>query len=255
MSDNESPIVPKFLNNRWDNEYFQYFRIEEGDVVLDLGATRGDFASMCLEFEDTKCVSVEASNFNSIPLKETLDQWNRALGKERFFAVGRAITGDDTGSFIKIDTDIVGGNRWATENCIAVDERIASSDESLRQDRGYVETISFMDLIKQHNLDHVNFMKMDVEGSEYSIFENEECFDFILNKVDKIAIEFHLQYLREVLGMSRDEAVDVNNEIIDRFVEAGHEISVRPRTKYSYINSDRPTLYTDCMNFWSIRKR
>ena len=112
-----------------------------------------------------------------------------------------------------------------------------------------------MDLIKQHNLDHVNFMKMDVEGSEYSIFDNEESFDFILNKIDKIAIEFHLQYLREVMGLSRERAVEINNNIIDRFIEAGHEVYILPRTKYSNIDSDRPTLYTDCMNFWSIRKK
>ena len=209
---------------------------------------------MCLEFKNTKCVSVEASNYNSVPLEAALTSWNETLGKQRFFPVRRAVTGDDTGNFIKIDTDIAGGTRWFNEKCIAVDTRTPVEDKPTENHRGYVETISFMDLVNEYNLEHINFFKMDIEGSEYSIFENEEAFDFILNKVDKIAIEFHLQYLREIMGMTRQQAVDVNNRIIDRFLASGHEVHIRPRTKSSNIDSDRPTLKTDCMNFWSIRK-
>ena len=248
------PIIPKKLNYGWENGYFKYFTINDGDVVLDLGATKGEFSAMCLEIPNTKCVAVEASNFNSVPMAAALEQWNSCLGEQRFFPVRRAITGNDSGNFLKIDTNILDGRRWASEDCIALDQTDIKSDSDLRGKDGYVETISFMDLIRQYDLNHINFLKMDVEGSEYSIFEDEESFNFILNNVDKMAIEFHVHYIREVMGLSRDEAAEYNNEIIERFVDAGHDIHVAPRTKYSSIDSDRATLYTDCMDFWAVRK-
>lgn len=238
-----------------ENAYFRFSKIEEGDVVLDLGATRGDFAAICLNIPRTKCVSVEASNFNSDILKRRTALWNETLGEQRFIAVPRAITGTDTGSFVEIDIDITSTHRWKTLRCIAIDEKTSSNDESRRGDENFVETISFMDLVKQHNLDHIDFMKMDIEGSEYSIFNDEESFDFILNKIDKITIEFHLQYLREIQGYSREEAVEINNKIIDRFVKAGHELHIMPRTAFGPLrDKSRPTLDTDCMDLWAIRK-
>lgn len=243
------------LYRGWKNPYFRFFKIEAGDVVLDLGASRGDFAAMCLNVPKTKCISVEASNFNSIILKKRTDLWNETLKEQRFVTAPRAITGADTGSFVEIDTNITDGRRWKTLTCIAIDERTSSSDEARRSDSNFVETISFMDLIRQHNLNHIDFMKMDVEGSEYSIFNDEESFDFILNNIDKIVIEFHLQYLREVQGYSEEEAVETSNKIIDRFIEAGHELHVLPRTRFVKMTREpRPTLNTDCMDLWAIRK-
>ena len=246
-------IVPKRLKRGWNNEYFKYFKIDENDVVLDLGATKGDMTSLCLEVPGTICYAVEASNFNSRILKESLESWNEVLGEKRFFPICRAITGDNTGKLVKIDTNIAGGTRWKTLNCIAIDERSSiSKKEAISKDE-YVETISFMDLIKENGISRIDFMKMDIEGSEYSIFRNKESFEFILNKVKKITIEFHLQYLREVLGCTPEKAAFRTNKIIDKFKKHGFKVYTNPRTKYDKIDSLEATSQTDCMDLWAWR--
>lgn len=44
-------------------------------------------------------------------------------------------------------------------------------------------------LIKQNKLDKISLLKMDIEGTEFEIFENVE--DKILNIVENIAVEYH----------------------------------------------------------------
>lgn len=53
--------------------------------------------------------------------------------------------------------------------------------------------ITFKKIIEDYSIDHINYMKIDCEGGEYSIFK-EENMDFLLNNVDFIAMEIHLNY-------------------------------------------------------------
>jgi len=62
-----------------------------------------------------------------------------------------------------------------------------------------VETLSVIDIINKFKLDHVDFVKMDIEGSEV-IALNETIIAELSNKVSKILIEFH-----EVNGIGYSE--------------------------------------------------
>jgi hypothetical protein len=53
--------------------------------------------------------------------------------------------------------------------------------------------ITFKKMIEDYSIEHINYMKIDCEGGEYSIFK-EENMDFLLNNVDFIAMEVHLNY-------------------------------------------------------------
>ena len=61
-------------------------------------------------------------------------------------------------------------------------------------------------MIERYSIDHVNYMKVDCEGGEYSIFKDENM-EFLKNKVDFIAMEMHLNYsgCREKFKEFRDE--------------------------------------------------
>ena len=65
--------------------------------------------------------------------------------------------------------------------------------------------ITFKKIIEDYSIDHINYMKIDCEGGEYSIFK-EENMDFLLNNVDFIAMEVHLNYegCREKFKTLRD---------------------------------------------------
>ena len=53
-----------------------------------------------------------------------------------------------------------------------------------------VECISFTDLFKENKIEHVDFMKLDVEGSEYEVLAGTD-FKAVADKIDKIVIERH----------------------------------------------------------------
>lgn len=54
-----------------------------------------------------------------------------------------------------------------------------------------VKSVKLEDLAKQHNVDHVDLLKMDIEGSEYVVIESS--LDFIFHHVDRLIVEVHGQ--------------------------------------------------------------
>jgi FkbM family methyltransferase len=71
-----------------------------------------------------------------------------------------------------------------------------------------VQCININDLIKEHDLNHIDILKMDVEGAEYEIFSVIE--DEILKSIDYITMELHyetpelLDSLLSILGKYHD---------------------------------------------------
>lgn len=53
-----------------------------------------------------------------------------------------------------------------------------------------VKTISLQDIVKEFNINKIDFLKVDIEGYEYELFENIDD-EFILNKIGNIFLEFH----------------------------------------------------------------
>jgi FkbM family methyltransferase len=82
-------------------------------------------------------------------------------------------------------------------------------------DHFMVDCITIPDLIEKYNLDHVDFIKLDVEGSE-TIALNKDVIEYMSNKVSKILIEFH-----EVNGIGYTEQRSIFEKI---FIEYGYEI-------------------------------
>jgi hypothetical protein len=68
--------------------------------------------------------------------------------------------------------------------------------------------ITFKDLIQEYSINHIDFMKVDCEGGEYDIFMKENM-NFLLNNIDFIAIEIHLNYegCRDKFKKFRDECL------------------------------------------------
>jgi len=82
-------------------------------------------------------------------------------------------------------------------------------------DHFIVDCITIPDLIEKYNLDHVDFIKLDIEGSE-TIALNTDVIEYMSNKVSKILIEFH-----EVAGIGYSEQRSIFEKI---FIEYGYKI-------------------------------
>ena len=146
------------------NVYEKYFEVEEGDIVVDIGASVGDFLWSIKDKKPKHCWAVE-------PLKT----YYKVL-LSNFY--GRPV------SFINA----------AITNQKKIEIRWDNFVESPKP-------LMFSELIEDYSIEHIDFMKIDCEGGEYDIFQQENL-EF-LKTVKKIVIEFHLDTLETKVNFRR----------------------------------------------------
>ena len=166
-SQDKSVIKEIFIYNCYNPN--NKFKIRNYDVIFDIGAQKGVFsifASKCAN--KGKVYSFEPTRENFKFLKK-----NVKLNKiENIILINKAVS-DKSGEkeiFISADS---GGHSffWKTPN------------------RVIVQTICLNDFIKQNNISHVDFLKMDCEGAEYEILFS--CSNETFKKIKKISMECH----------------------------------------------------------------
>ena len=137
-----------------DNTYERFFEVEEGDVVVDLGASLGPFTYKILPKNPKQCYVVE-------PLSYQIDVLHRNVGRENVKIIQGAITDKKK---IEISWDHI------TES---------------------VPTFTFKEFLDENNITHIDFLKCDCEGGEYDVFQQSNI-EF-LKTIPKIVTEFHMR--------------------------------------------------------------
>ena len=140
-----------------DKMYEKVFKVKEGDVVFDIGASTGAFAYSILGANPKHVFCFEPSYKEFMTLVLNTRQASVTC-------VNKAISG------------IVGEFK---------SEYIFDND----QDKIYSTT--FMQVIKDYNINKIDFLKMDCEGGEYDIC-NAENLLWIKQNVSQIIGEWHL---------------------------------------------------------------
>lgn len=145
--------------------------IHDQDTVVDLGAHIGSFAVRAARLaRHGRVFAYEASSKNYAMLGE-----NRQLnGLDNLYIENSAVS-----------------DRHGTMNLYSpADNGMMSS--LVHESGSFMETvhaITFAEIIKQHALERIDLLKLDVEGSEYDILLN--CPDESLTKVQRIVMEYH----------------------------------------------------------------
>jgi len=156
---NESDRATIYREVHQERAYDYWRSVEDGDVVVDLGANVGAFSVMALrkqlkelhvvecssKFMDLAIQNTQKKNQRNVPIKYHL----QAIGKE-----------GEIKSF---------GN-----------------NEELH-------VKSFTQFVKDNNLTNIDFLKIDIEGAEYDLFSAQNI-DYLKNNVKFISAEFHLGY-------------------------------------------------------------
>ena len=135
------------------NTYERFFEVEEGDIVVDLGASLGPFTYKILPKNPKQCYVVE-------PLSHQINILKKNVGQENVKIIQGAITDKK-----KID--------------ISWDNMIES-----------VPTFSFSEFLNEYKINKIDFLKCDCEGGEYDVFQPSNI-EF-LKTIPKIVTEFHL---------------------------------------------------------------
>lgn len=141
-----------------EDVYCAYTDIKEGDIVVDIGASVGPFAKSILEYKPSKIYCIEPSKSLFPILNKNLS--NTSVSIE---AINKAIIHPTNYNKLSI---------FGTPGEFAVD--------------------TFMNIIRDYYIQNINFLKIDCEGGEYSIF-NDDSIDYLLNNVDYISMEMHLK--------------------------------------------------------------
>ena len=147
-------ITEEIFNN---NIYEKFFEVEEGDVVLDVGASIGPFTYSILHKKPKHvfCVEPSESEFTTL-IKNTIGHPVTHINKGL----------SDTNGIVESD-QLFGGE-------------------------SYMESMTFDKLVKLYGLNKIDFLKTDCEGGEYEIFKQENI-PFIKENIKKIAGEWHLR--------------------------------------------------------------
>jgi autotransporter strand-loop-strand O-heptosyltransferase len=160
MNDNNSfseyhkkAITEEIFNN---NIYEKMFKVEEGDVVMDIGSSIGPFTKSIIHKNPKHVYCVEPSQVEF-----------KTLVKNTF---GGPVTLINKG---------VGSTNGIIES------------NQLFGGENFMEVITFGKLLDLYNVDKIDFLKLDCEGGEYDIF-NSQNIDFITRNVKKISGEWHL---------------------------------------------------------------
>jgi FkbM family methyltransferase len=137
--------------------YNKHFDVNEGDIVVDVGASVGPFVYSIADKNPSQVFVFEPSKVEF----PTLVKNTKGMPVSH---INKAVMDGDgiTNAF-----DVYFWN-------------------------GYIETIKFKTFREVYGIERINFLKTDCEGGEYHIV-NEENIDFLANNVDVIVGEWHLE--------------------------------------------------------------
>ena len=137
--------------------YEQFFEVEEGDIVLDIGSSVGPFTYSILDKKPKHvfCVEPSESEFTTL-IKNT---------------IGHPVTHINKG--------------FSSVNGVVKHNQLFGGET-------HMESITFDKFIKLYGLNRIDFVKTDCEGGEYEMFKPENL-DFIKKNVKKIVGEWHLR--------------------------------------------------------------
>ena len=188
------------------------------DVIFDLGANVGIFTRYCHDlFPDAKIIAVEPhpENFKYLPTDLAICI-NKGIGAGRLWRGTGAVNGS--------------GESYVSN--------VTGFDEIMRSDSHIpvsIESITLKKLFDEFVLPgHKVIVKMDIEGGENALFEDEESVKCLLN-ADYVAMEIHNYALS---GKDVPAVEKLTSSILERF-EKTHDCKLNHIYFYARRNSDK----------------
>jgi FkbM family methyltransferase len=152
-------------------------------IIIDLGACKGEFIDeMNKIFKIKKAILVEANptNFKLLESKENYVLYNKAITNK-------------SNEIIDFYEDI---------NSPYNGSKIFNYFNGTKHE---IKTINLEDIIKENNLEYIDLLKVDIEGSEYDVMPNIS--DEIYSKIKQITIEFH-DFIDNDLKLKTEEIIN-----------------------------------------------
>jgi len=166
ISKNEEFLKIVNRENFIENTYQKFFNVEEGDVVVDVGASVGPFSYMAASNKPEKIYCFE-------PHSELFKTLERNMGN------------------VTVPVKCIPKGIGAVDGPIEFSGLFNKDSMAMYSKKKFAGSIKFTTFLANHSIDRIDFLKTDCEGGEYDIF-NEKNYEWIKKNVKKIAGEFHL---------------------------------------------------------------
>lgn len=153
--------------NIYNNDFID---VEENDVVVDIGFNFGLFSVLSLKKNPSRIIAFE-------PNKRLVNIFRENFKSDKIELFQVAVSNKN-------------GTTIFYENSDTGMSTIMNSMTTDVNDEYNVDVINFNDFIINHNLEKIDYLKVDCEGAEYDIFESISN-EYLSNNIKKMAIEFH----------------------------------------------------------------
>lgn len=175
----KNSIIEEVFNN---DIYQKHFEVNEGDIVLDIGASCGPFTYKILDQKPSKVYCFEPHKGLFKTMQHNLD------GRDNVVLINKALANVDSEFITSGLFDITCTETWEKENV--------------------ADGIRFDTFIKENNIQKIDFIKIDAEGGEYDLF-SEENLPWVIKNVKKVVGEWHLsnEYLKNKFREFRDKVL------------------------------------------------
>ena len=186
-------------------DYDWWYVVQPGDVVVDLGACVGMMAADSLDKGAAKVYMVEA---------------NRELLKTAIENVSEYMMNEPDPKVYPINA-IIGTSD--ADGCYVTKKAPLPID--------YIDRMSFKELITDYNIESIDYLKCDIEGNEYDVF-NSENLDYCLNNVKHIGMEIHIKATKD----GPERFIKFRDEFLKPFIESSKH-KVRSMGQDDFVNS------------------
>lgn len=166
-----------------ENEYLYLVKLFQTNGIqlekmVDGGANIG-LASIYFKayFPDAQIVALE-------PVTETFERLEKIIAENNIHnveCIKKGLWNEDT--FLKIDKSNRDKSDWSFR---LIESEVAGENT--------IETTSIKSILKDNNWDHIDFLKLDIEGGEVSVFQDSEAVKDWLPKVKILAVEIHDEF-------------------------------------------------------------
>ena len=215
-------------NEIFDQKEYNYkeISVQPDDVVVDLGGNIGLFTAYALSKGASKVYTVEPFPTYVNYLHENLEQF-----KDKVEIIPMAIS--DTVGHTTLNINFQNNTIL---NDVYKELNWKNNDESVT-----VEKIDLITLSERNNIDIINYLKVDIEGSEYLLFKGLTG-KFLSKKVEKIAIEYHWNYNGEIDSII-EKLKDNNFEVYEFETNSNNKIGkIYAYNRSLYVNKKQVSI-------------
>ena len=174
-------------------------------IIFDLGANEGRFYNEAVNFFGLDAIkkyigvepNIELFKKNLLPLQD-----------KKIVMVNKAVYSESNLELYFTEVE----NHEAGNILAETNDRFKWGEKEPKKYK--VSTITISDLMDDVNVDHIDYLKVDIEGSEYALIDSltpELC-----EKINQISIEFH--------DFIDPELKDKSDEYVQKLVNLGYEM-------------------------------